>query len=533
MNKNRVLIKALLRSTSRVNIVKNSKDKKRRGKALGYLIGQGVLFLLLMAYCILNCVGFGYFGLGSVIPATCALVISVLSFFLTLFKSNGYLFHFKEYDMLMSLPFEAKNIAACKFMYMYLISIPWYMCVSIAMLVVYGIYEKPSFAVYPVWLVLSMILPLIPMLVAAFLGFLATRISAGFRNKSIAQTVLMTLIVLLCFGSRFFLEDMFKTNKTEEVLNVMSDYMEGAEKLYPPAGWFSGAVTKLQISDMLLLAGISLVLFFLVFIPVGRSYRKINSALQSHASSGHFVMTAQKRRSVRGTIAYKEFKRMTGSATYMTNVIIGEVFCVIVGVAVFFVDVDKLIRMLLKDAPVTKEMLYPAIPFIIYFFVGMVATTAISPSIEGKNYWIVQSLPIEKKTLYQGKMLFNMYLTVPFFVFATLSVCISAKVPLISTLLYLVLGFMLCAFSTAWGCVCGMKHMRLDWENEIEVVKQSSAVAIYLFPNMFSVMALMVAVVVLGMKVNSDLVCVVLIAVVALLALLAYKRAMSLAKAKE
>ena len=50
-------------------------------------------------------------------------------------------------------------------------------------------------------------------------------------------------------------------------------------------------------------------------------------------------------------------------------------------------------------APITKEMVYPAIPLIVYFFIGMVATTAMTPSLEGKNYWIVQSLPIKKDAL--------------------------------------------------------------------------------------------------------------------------------------
>ncbi|MBQ7679359.1 MAG: hypothetical protein IJT34_05875 [Butyrivibrio sp.] len=37
-----------------------------------------------------------------------------------------------------------------------------------------------------------------------------------------------------------------------------------------------------------------------------------------------------------------------------------------------------------------------------FVFIGMMATTACSPSLEGKNYWILQSLPLEKKTIYQG-----------------------------------------------------------------------------------------------------------------------------------
>jgi ABC-2 type transport system permease protein len=160
----------------------------------------------------------------------------------------------------------------------------------------------------------------------------------------------------------------------------------------------------------------------------------------------------------------------------------------------------------------------------------MVATTVCSPSLEGKNYWIIQSLPIEKTTIYNGKMLFNMYLTVPFMAISTVCMCISAKVPTVNILLDLILGFALCAFSTAWGCVCGIKHMRLDWENEIEVIKQGTGVLIYLLPNMFINMGVCVLAVFLGTKLDHRLLACLFIIIVSLLALLSYKRALSLAK---
>ena len=191
---------------------------------------------------------------------------------------------------------------------------------------------------------------------------------------------------------------------------------------------------------------------------------------------------------------------------------------------------DRIVQVVTNDAPFDHAILQPAIPFFVYFFIGMAATTAMSPSLEGRNYWIVQSLPIEKKTLYQGKMLFNMYLTVPAMAFATLCICISARVPAVDTVLYLLLGLALCAFSTAWGCVCGVKHIRLDWENEIEAIKQGSAVALYMLPNMFVVMGLVVLVVILGLRMDHRLLALAFILLATLLAALSYLRVMSLAK---
>ena len=284
MKDNLILLKTLLLSTSSVNIYKHSKDQKKRSRIIGNTIGVIILYLLLMAYCILLCIGYGMIGMAHIIPVICALTISVLSLVFTFFKSNGYLFNFKEYDMLMSLPFEAKTVAGCKFLYMYIQSLPWYLSISVAMMIGYGIYAHPFILVYPAWLILSLFLPVIPMLVSSFLGFLIAKISSGFRKTNMIQTTLSFILVLFSFSLRFILEDVFRNQKVQIVLEEISGITEKAGNIYMPAGWFAEAVTSGKLSGALLLIGISILLFTIVFQIVGKSYRNINSALKSHAA---------------------------------------------------------------------------------------------------------------------------------------------------------------------------------------------------------------------------------------------------------
>ncbi|MBR5420300.1 MAG: hypothetical protein IK115_04030 [Lachnospiraceae bacterium] len=530
MNKSILLLKNLLLSTSQSNIYRHSTDPKKKSRVVGNAVGMLILYLMLMAYCVANCIGYGKMGIIDIVPILCALTVSILAFFFTFLKSNGYLFAFKEYDMLMALPFSVPTVAACRFLYMYVKSLPWYLSVSLAMLIGYGVYAKAAIAVYPLWILLSLFLPLIPMLLASFLGFLIAKIGSGFKKKNLVQTVLTFILILAAFGSRFVIESVMRNGKVEEVLKQASEMAEETARYFPPALWFANAVTKFALSDILLLVGISIFLFGVVFAIVGANYRKINSALKSHEASKDFRLTSQKKNSVVNAIAFKEFKRMTGSTVYLTNVGMGEILAALFGICVLIFGFDRIVSTVTSNAPMDPAILRPAIPFIVYFFLGMMSTCACSPSLEGKNYWIVQSLPVEKKTLYQGKMLYNMYLTVPFMFFSTICVCISAQVSLIDTILYLVLGFCLLAFSTAWGCVCGMRHMRLDWENEVEVIKQGTAVMIYMFPNMFVCMGLVVGSVFLGMAVDHTLLALCFILIVAILALLSYRRVMILAQ---
>lgn len=525
-----LLLKTLLLSTSGRNILKYSEDRKKKRQIIGGAIGAFVLYGIIMVYCILVCIGYGITGMIQDAPLMCALIISALSFIFTFLKTNGYLFNFKEYDMLMSLPFEAGTVAGCRFLYMYIKSLPWYLSISAAMLIGYSLFENPQAIIFFVWILLSLILPVIPMLGAAFLGFLVARISAGFKKTNIIQTVLTFAFIILCFSLRFILEIIFRNDQVENVLEKTSEMTGRAAEIYRPALWFSNAVTKADLPGALLLTGLSLVLFAVLFVLVGNSYRNINSALKSHAAAGKYRIKAMKKRSPVMAIAYKEFRRMTGSTTYMVNATVGELLSFILGIAALFIGFDRITDAVTQGAQLDSVMLQPAIPFIVYFLIGMMATTVCSPSLEGKNYWIMQTLPIGKKTLYQGKMLFNMILTLPFMAFSTLCLCISAKVPFAGTLLYLVLGSALCAFSTAWGCVCGIRHMKLDWENEVEVIKQGRAVTIYMFPNMIAAMILAAAAVYLGTMIDHLILALVFILAVSLLAGLSYWRVMILAE---
>lgn len=528
-----VLLDILLKSTGTRNILKHSKDPKKRKQVGSGLAGRIVLYVILFAYCVLMSIGYGYAGLADAIPETAVLTIALLSFVLTLLKTNGYMFAFREYDMLMAMPVSVRTIVADKFLYMYVKSLPMMAITSLSMMVGYGIYAKPSAWVYVIWVILTLVVPMIPMVVATALGALFAGIGSGFRYKKAVQTVLLFAFILLCVCSRFIIEKIVRDGEAASYMGDIADTMNKASGYYLPAEWFTKAITESNILYALLLLALSVGIFELVVSVVARFYRRINSSLMSGSVHKDYKLKKLKGRSPVMAIAFKEFKRLTGSTTYITNAGFGEVLVLIIGIAAIFVDGDKLIATVLQGAPITKQMLAPDIPIIIYFMLGMVATTCCSPSLEGRNYWIVQSLPISRMDLYKGKMLFNLMLTMPFMVFATITLGISLGAGFWDIIMYLICGAVLLAFSTTFGMVCGLKYMRLDWENEIEVIKQGSAVSLYILPNLIVTMILLVAVVALGMVMSGIVVITILTVIVAVLAFAFYKNVINRAKEEE
>ena len=74
--------------------------------------------------------------------------------------------------------------------------------------------------------------------------------------------------------------------------------------------------------------------------------------------------------------------------------------------------------------------------------------------------------------------------------------------------------------------------MKLDWENEIEAIKQGTAVVIYMFPNMILTCLLLVGSIILAKVVGTITGTIIIMAAYAVLSVIFYFRTMKLAEDK-
>lgn len=498
-----VLLKNLLLSTSLTNRIRHEKDKKIRGKHIGSLVGIVILDLVILGYCLLTAIGFGYAGLSKQIPLLCAVIISAMEFFLCLFKTNGYIFSLSDYDMIMSLPIPVKKIVATRFLYMYVKNLPWVLLISLPLMVSYGIFIKPSFLVYPIWLVLTVFLPMIPMVAATAIGSLIAAAGARSRHKNLVQTILMFVLALFLFSLRFIIEDIFRDNKIDETLQTLSSSMDSIKSAYVPATWFEKSITEVNFLYALIFIVTSLALTELVFLVISRFYKQISSRLMVGIANKNFSLKGLEVRSVTASIAFKEFRCMMASTNYMVNNGLGFILCIILAACSATFGFDTIISFFTHGAPVNTSILTPAIPMIVFFMVGMTSTTSVSYSMEGKNFWIPQSLPLSTRTLVKGKMLFNLFLTVPFAILGNFIIALSAHTTVTEVVLCILCGIIQCIFATTFGMFANLLLPKMDWKNDIEVIKQGASAAIYILPNMFLTMGIGVLSVIVGLKTST------------------------------
>lgn len=490
------LLKTLLLSTSDFNRIKYEKNSRRRNKAIGMIVLKLFIFFILSGYAMLTAFGYGMIGMAGLIPIITAAIISMISLFFAFFEVNGYLFAFREYDLIMSLPLTEHQVVSAKFLHMYLRRMPWYMGIALALEIPYIIFATPSLWNIFLWVLGALFLPVIPMLLATVIGATIKGISVGYKHKQAVEILLNLILVGVLFFFMFSMQNVSEDTSWESVLQQARDKVENIAGVIPTIGWFRDMTTKGSVVALLLLAVLSFVLGEAVLLGISIFYKKVNSRLLAGVSLGNYQLGKQKANSLMKALIMKEWRRFRGSSLYLMNCGMGLIITLVLSVASFFMDQEKMMAEIMSQIPEGMNMsdgtLFVVIPVMIGMMISMSDSSCMSPSLEGKNNWILCSLPVTKKQIAQSKIAFNMCLQLPVVFFATVCFSISMKAGLFYMILYLLIGVLFSVLSSSLGLWVGMIFIKLDWENEVEVIKQGAAVAIYMLPTMLVCIGLLI-----------------------------------------
>ncbi|MBQ6442908.1 MAG: hypothetical protein IJJ13_10020 [Lachnospiraceae bacterium] len=524
-HKSILLLRTMMEATSNLHIVKYSKDPSAVKNARGALIGNVILGVLLAGLVGAFSYGMAFFGFGAMVPMLVATVISFLSLVLPIFKSNGYLYEYPEYDSLMSMPFSVRTVVADRFLLMYLKDLPWNMLFSLSALVGCCIASMPGAVTIISWIILTPFISLLPTVIVSLLGAFITGIGSNFRHKKLIQTILTFVLMIPLIFSRFIIDYLIRDQKIAAVMTRSSEALSGISKVVPTVGWFAKATYEADPLSCVLMVVVSLGLYLGVVWLISINYRKINSRLTSHATRRKGKKTARgyQKKTAERSILFKDWKRITGSTLCATNLGMGAVISIVAAVILPFVRIESIASMMANGHPVDLSGYHMVWPAIVYFFAGMMPTTVASPSLEGKNDWILKSMPVTKKTICKGKIGLNLLLNLLPALLAVLGGMISMRATAVEYVIGFLMMIAMCLFSSIYGMQCGLKYCRVDWKNEVEVVKQGRAVTFYMLPNLFATMGLVILMIFFGATIGSVAGGLTITVVYFLLALLSYQ----------
>ncbi len=411
--------------------------------------------------------GWLYYALGGLMATAFGVIGSV-------FATQSQLYDAKDNELLLSMPIPSRTILLARMLGLYIQTLLFESFILLPTAAAHWKLFTPSVSQAVLFLLTLLILPLLSLALTCVLGWLIALISSKMRNKS-----LISIILSLGFlGGYFYLYSNLNTWMQLLIANSEAVGKNIKNVLYPLFQMGRGALGNGL--SFLIFTGITAVLFGAVYLILSLSFHKIASAKKG-AAKIRYKERVLKTSSPDSALLRREFIRFGKSPVYMLNCGLGTII-MIIG-AVFAAIKKSSLDAIAAEIPGAAEILPLIACALLGFLISTNTITAPSVSLEGKNLWILQSLPVGGRQILKAKLKLHMILTaIPAVVCsAILSVVISSDP--ISAILSAVLACGLSLLFGVLGLTLNLKFPNLDWTNETVAVKQSMSVMLSIFLN--------------------------------------------------
>ena len=404
-------------------------------------------------------------GLGKALPTLMVVVCSLTTLTLTFVKSTGVLIGLKDYDMVMSMPVNTISIVTSRVTLLYLINLIIDFISMLPSSIIYILYEHPPICNYLFLVGALFLTPIIPMIISLSLGVLIVAVSSRSKHKNIYSLVLSTAAVLMIVLAST------KTQSMDEaqITNLGVAIAETVNKFYPPAILFTNALLHNDWVGFVIFAAVSLVSGIAFIAIVSHYYKTLNTAVFSHYAKKDYKMGALKSSSPFMALYKKELHRLSSCTIYALNSCIGIVLLFVVAVmAVFFMPSTLRQQVEVMGIMIVIQNI---MPIALAIFVSMTSTTAASLSLEGKNRWIMCSVPTQARTVYNSKIAVNLTVILPVLYVSAILIRIVIPYSLMQTVLMFLIPTVYAFFISVLGIYLNIKFPKYDWTSEYYAVK--------------------------------------------------------------
>lgn len=389
-----------------------------------------------------------------------------MSAFFIILRASGYLFHYKDYDFLSSLPIKNVVVLSAKIsVMMVMVYLSTYILTAP---IIFSYIYHSGFSLYQLMAILLLILfiPMLPLVIFSFLALVIDYIMTKFRLGKIMSAILTFGLLL---GYMYFVFS-FNSSSENPFVNQQA-FLESISRYIPTATLFQNAIADQNILDLLLfiLINAGLLIGFIVLIQGLINYTNQQKVKVFRRKNKQYHY---KQNSVTSALVKKEFKTFFSINIYMLNTGFGPVLMFIGGVLAFVYSGQiESVSAELVGLNLDIELI---LLIVIGFFLSTVYSSAISLSLEGKQFWIIRALPIKAMTVMKSKMIFNIILGLPFALFLLVAVGFSLNISFITIVLMMVFIASLSFSISVLGSIVNLHFPKFKFKNESEVVKQSA-----------------------------------------------------------
>ena len=335
----------------------------------------------------------------------------ILAMLLTLFYAQGVVFEAKDNELLLSMPIRPSAILASRIASVYFLNALFSLILMGAAGYTVSARAGGLSVLNVIFLILcALLLPLLSTTLSCLLAWVVSVVTRRTRKKSLVQ-------VLLSLGASFLLylttmnmnRELFKTME-ESAGDIALAFRHTVYPLYA----MGEAVAGCSLTHLLIFAACCVVPFAAVYWLLSRSFIRIVTARDS-AKQVKYEATPLKGSSVVWSLTKKDLTRFFNSPPYMLNAGLGLLYCLGLSV-ITLVSGNDLVRSVLEQgSEVTSFGAHAAVlsAFTLSFFAATTTISGCSISVEGKNLWILKSMPVRAKEILTAKALSHLALAIP------------------------------------------------------------------------------------------------------------------------
>ena len=465
-----------------INQLRHSNDKKEKSKTFGFFFAYLILYIVFGFYSFMYATIMCDVGAASSIPAMFTLIGFVLVVFTTILKAGNVLFNLKSYERLAPLPVRPIEIVISRFINIYITSVISALVFYLPAMIIGGINLSAGIGYYGMLLLQVILMPLLAIAVSILFGTLLTLIVSKIPHKNVFRTILMVVFLVGVLVLSFIMP-----NETPEEIEGLGTMIvqatESINKYFIVGKFVQNSMVDGSLLDLLYCILIEVVPFAVVAFFASWKFVPLCQNLNATRKTKAKEIKETKVSSTLFALVKRDIKRLLSSSLYLVNSCFGYILLVIFAIVIPFTNILPNL-----DSMGVGDLSGRVIAFAMGFAIFLNSPTSCSISIEGKNWWILKSLPVKTKDVMNSKIITNLIVVLPFYLISTIINCVFLKTGNWLDYVFIVLvPFVGVFFSAVFGLWMNLKYPYLNWTNEAEACKQSKSVG---FMMLFSMLIL-------------------------------------------
>ena len=473
-------------------LIKNSFQKYNENNKNKNIVGKVILYILLGAY-LMGIFAFLSYGLISTLKQAnqesmfigiFLLGLALLTIIQSIISATNVFYFSKDIEYILPLPLKPKEILISKLNVILITEYIMKIIFAVTPITIYGIITLQGPMFYIISLLVLIVFPIIPILIATFIIMIIMSFSKRFKNKDRFRLIAPLIGIILAVIMSFSLSG--TTNYSEEDLlnslkqaNSMVEMVSDNLPIIKPA---INAIVNSSFVEFLKLLGITLILY-IVFILIGNKiyFRGVIGNLSSGTKKGKEVKLKKiKTNSIGKSYIIKEFKVLLKNPIFFIQCVLPSVLMPIIFLGIFIVTLNtnnsqealnefKSVLGIYIETPIGLAIIISVTEFLTSML--YIAPTVISR--DGQNAIFMKYIPISyyKQLIYKG---------IPNIFFGTITstiviafIYILAKPSLLFLLTVFIINLILLILQTLLMELVDLRKPKLEWTTEYAVVKQN------------------------------------------------------------